>query len=156
MLTRRAVAAVAALAACAAGCASPEQRSTAQPTPTAPRSEAADERLFPPPDDPLFSPTPFAVPSDGPGTWAALRDITTRLQPGLSGDEDAERRRLQACGHLRMLAGAVVEGVSEDFEVEGFPELELVASANNCPDRAKAESSHVALKWLIERYDPYS
>lgn len=124
--------------------------STGDPDPAAPAQAAVDERLFPAPTSSLFTPAPLVVPTDGPSLWTSLEALVPALDPS-SRDEP---RRLRACDQLRQLGGTMVEGVSEDYDVEGFAELEIVASANNCAEPEQAQSTYASLTWRLEK-SPY-
>lgn len=124
---------------CGAGSGSPGASGSPEP-----------HELFSAPTSSAFTAAPFTAPTDGPSFWASLEQIVPALDPSAQ----TEARRLQACGQLRQLAGILVEGVSEDYNVEGFAELEIVGSANNCAAPEKADSTYLSLKWLLEK-NPY-
>ena len=107
------------------------------------------ERIYPAPTSTIFTPAPFALPTDGPSFWQALEQITERLEPATP-----EIVRLQACDHLARLADLVMSDDTRDYEIYDAALLEFQGVAFRCQDEAVAQSSYDRLRAVLQR-NPY-
>lgn len=116
--------------------------------------ESGDERVIPAPTSSLFTPAPFAVPSDAQGFWAALQEVATRLPPTAPTSEAEERVRLQACDHLAQLADAAFLGDRDDYQLGPTSNLDLQGAAASCEVPENAPSTYDRVQDVLEE-DPF-